>query len=204
MGMQRFLPLVVACGLLTSCSQAVTIEPDFPTPIITPLPLVVGLHFPDELTTYVYSEEVPNDTSWTFDIGAANDELFNTVFPSMFQKTVRLDSRDGAIEQYPDLDAVIEPAVEAFEFSLPRQSRTEQYAVWIRYNVRVYAPDGDLITTWPVSAYGQSDSRFSASRSMERATIKAMRDAAATIALGFGNEPRIKDALLQEDSDEES
>ena len=61
-----------------------------------------------------------------------------------------------------------------------------------------------MITNWPVSAYGQADSRlFSANEAMAEATINAMRDAVASIVTGFGKEPKIKEALLTENEDEE-
>jgi hypothetical protein len=75
--------------------------------------------------------------------------------------------------------------------------------VWIRYNLNVFAPDGTLITRMPISAYGQSDSRtFKGGSSMEQATIRAMRDAAASIIVGFGADPKIRQALLEDSSDE--
>lgn len=200
----RILALFGLVGWLAGCSQAVLVQADFPDPVVSPLPLAVGLKYPETLTGYVYTEEVPNDYAWTFDIGAANTSLFDSVFLHLFERTVRIDP--GSDSPPPaDLDAVIEPSLEAFEFSLPRQSRTDQYAVWIRYNLTVFRPGGEVIVSWPVSAYGQSDSRtFKANRSMELATIRAMRDAAATIALGFEKQPKIRDALLKETGDEES
>jgi len=108
----------------------------------------------------------------------------------------------GSGPSYAALDAVIVPGIDAFEFSLPRQSRSKQFAVWIRYNLHVYTPDGTLIMNWPISAYGQSDDRtFSTSAAMEEAVIKAMRDAAASILIGFAEEPEIREALLSEDSE---
>jgi hypothetical protein len=197
----RLCALVVA---LAACSQSVVVQADFPEPVVSPLPLVVGLKYPEALTGYVYTEEVPNDYAWTFDIGAANTSLFDSVFLNLFERTVRIDPASGSPAP-ADVDAVIEPSLEAFEFSLPRQSRTDQYAVWIRYNLTVFSPDGEVIVSWPVSAYGQSDSRaFKANRSMELATIRAMRDAAATIALGFEKQAKIRDALLKESANEES
>ena len=76
----------------------------------------------------------------------------------------------------------MQPNVEAFEFSLPRHSRSEQYAVWISYTISVYGPDGDLRTRWPVKAYGEVDARrFKGNLTMQKATVLAMRDAATIV-----------------------
>ena len=99
------------------------------------------------------------------------------------------------------LDVIIEPVIDAFEMSLPEQSTSDQYAVWIRYTLRVYGSEGELITTWKLSGYGESgEITLKPARSMEQATILAMRDAAATISIEFASQPGI-DQLLREKSD---
>jgi hypothetical protein len=91
--------------------------------------------------------------------------------------------------------------VDAFEFSLPSQAATDQYAVWIRYNLEVYGADGQLIHRWPVTAYGQSGTGgLSDEEAMERAIVLAMRDAAATIAVDFARQAKIREKLLHENS----
>ncbi len=96
-------------------------------------------------------------------------------------------------------DVIIEPSIDAFEFSLPSQSATNKYSVWIRYTVSVFRPDGELLTAWNVSAYGEAaETTPQPARSMEQATILALRDAATTITLGFAAS---RDRVLQEKSD---
>ena len=187
---------------LAGCSQSMTVQTGFPTPVLDPLPLVVGIRYPDTLTDYVHQEAPPLEAEWTIRLGAANELLFDKLFGAMFMQTVALE-QEASIAAHPELDAVIEPTLEEFEFSLPRQSQTDQYAVWLRYNVRVYTPDGELICNWPVTAYGQAGAKtMAAEKSMQRATVLAMRDAAASIAVGFINAPGIKDKLLPETADD--
>lgn len=196
------IALVLAVTMLGGCAKSVVIDSDFPEPVIEALPLAIGVHYAEDFANYRYSEDLPNDADWSFDLGDANVRLFDRIFSALFDITSVVDGPGGPGPAYAELDAVIVPAIEAFEFSLPRQSRSEQYSVWIRYNLHVYSPDGTLITTWPVSAYGQSDARtFGADSAMEEAVIKAMRDAAASIIIGFAVEPKIKEALLSDDGD---
>jgi hypothetical protein len=197
--------LLVASVLLGGCSQSVVVETDFPEPLIEPLPLQVGLHYDSALTDYSYTEELPSDATWSFTLGDVNTKLFDGAFSALFEQTVQVGDTGGTGDPYDGLNAVIEPILEAFEFSLPRQSRSEQYSVWIRYRLNVYTPDGTLITGWPISAYGQSDSRaFGKNKAMEQAAINALRDAYASIVIGFAKEPQIKAALLPESDDDDS
>lgn len=197
--------LLLSAVLLAACSQSVVVETDFPKPLVEPLPLKVGLLYDPALTDYSYTEDLPSDVTWSFTLGDVNTKLFDGAFTALFEQTVRVDDTGGTGDPYDGLNAVIEPILEAFEFSLPRQSRSEQYSVWIRYRLNVYSPDGTLITGWPISAYGQSDARtFGKSQPMEQAAINALRDAFASIVIGFAKEPKIKAAFFPESGDDES
>ena len=115
-GFLIFLLAVVV--LLGGCSQAVTVETDFPKPVIAPLPLKAGLRYDDSLTGYQYAEELPQDGSWSFSLGNANRRLFDTVFGSLFRETVAVSAIDEAGQEHPDIDVIIEPSVEAMELAL--------------------------------------------------------------------------------------
>jgi hypothetical protein len=108
--------------------------------------------------------------------------LFQQLFGFMFEEVTILSSEDDP-DQF-DFDALIEPSIDAFEFSVPNQSKTEAFAVWIRYRLKVFDSDGDLVANWPVSAYGKSEAEtFSGSQALQRAAILAMRDAAAIMIM---------------------
>jgi len=202
--MQLLLPVICTC-LLLACSKSIVVNTDFPEPLVPSLPLSVGLHYGETIKDYSYHEELPYDGDWTFELGTANAQLFDKIFTALFDQTIHVEEVGGNAAPYSELDAIIEPIVEAFEFSLPSQSQSDQYAVWIKYNLNIYTPDGKLITSWPVSAYGQSDARtFGGSKAMAKATINAMRDAAVSILTGFEKQPKIREALLTEHGDEGS
>lgn len=200
-------PILVASLLLpliSGCDQALTVPSTFPEPLVEPLPLDVALHFTDAFAGYHYREDVPGDTQWDIALGKANVALFESVSRRLFRSATRVDSRPtgSAAEAF---DAIIEPSIAAFEFSLPSQSATKQYSVWIRYTVSVFRPDGALLTAWNVNAYGESDAAaLRPARSMEQATILALRDAATTIAVGFATEARARGVVPEEASDAKS
>jgi hypothetical protein len=193
--------LTITCAaatlLLLGCSKQVVVETTFPEPIIEELPLDAGVYYPQTLRNYTYEEDLPNDLDWEFELGDANIKMMDRALGALFREVIPVDQAGGSGPPYDRLDVVIHPTVEAFEFSLPRQSRSDQYAVWIRYNLAVHAADGQLITNWPVSAYGQADSKlFRGGGAMEAAVVRAMRDAIANIVIGFPQDAEIAAALL--------
>ncbi len=184
---------------ISGCSGSVDVVETFPTPLVDQLPLHVALQYPPALADFKYKEDAAADRDWTVQLGSANVRMFDAIFNRMFAVTQRVSTVENAAQEMPGLDAIIVPAVDNFEFSVPNQSATDQFAVWIRYNVDVYGPDGQLILRWPVTAYGQcGKGGLSDEQSMERATVLALRDAAATIAVNFARQPKIREALLKE------
>jgi hypothetical protein len=172
----------------------------FPVPLVERIPVRVAVHYSPALTEFVYKEDIAAERDWTVQLGAANVRMFDAVFQGMFAVTQRVDSVQGAAAEMPEADVIIAPVVDTFEFSSPSQSATDQFAVWIRYNLDVYSPDGQLVARWPVAAYGQSGTGgMSDEKSMERATVLALRDAAATIAVNFTKQPKIRETFLKEE-----
>ena len=193
------VPMVLP--LIAGCDQALTVPNTFPEPVVEPLPLDVALVFSDEFANYRYRESVEGDAKWDIDIGKANVALFESVSRRLFRSATRVSSRPTGPEA-AGFNAIIEPSVAAFEFSLPSQSATEQYSVWIRYTVKVFRPDGELLTAWNISAYGESGTTLlRPARSMQQATILALRDAAATLTVGFVTEARAHGVLPMEKAD---
>lgn len=191
--------------LVSACSGSVVVEEAFPRPLVDKLPLRVAIHYPPNLTDFQFSEKTAGDRDWTIRLGTANVRMFDAVLTALFEVTQRVSSIDSALVEMPNLDALISPDVDAFEVSLPSQSATDQYAVWIRYNLDVYSGDGRLLVRWPVSAYGQSGTRGLTDReSMQRAIVFALRDAEAAIAVGFASQPQIRARLLEKAADDGS
>ena len=176
-----FLATVLA--IMSGCSTQVTLkDPTIPDPLIDKLPLSVAARFPEAFEHYVHEEQVIGKKKWTIDLGRSNSMLFEKLFGSMFTEfTVippNVEPRDL------NIDALIEPSIDAFEFSVPNQSQTDAFAVWIRYRIKIFDGDGNQIANWPISAYGKSLSKgISNDDALRRAAVLAMRDAAALVIL---------------------
>lgn len=170
-------------GLLSGCSSTVTMQmPTIPAPLIDKIPASVGLRMPAEFNDFVHDEEIIGREQWTINLGNSNAALFTQLFGFMFEKVTVLSNTDDPTAL--SLDALIEPSIDAFEFSVPNQSKTESFAVWIRYRIKVFDRTGLEVADWPVSAYGKSQTAsISGSEALERAAVLAMRDAAALMIM---------------------
>ncbi|MEM9208534.1 MAG: hypothetical protein AAGA61_04775 [Pseudomonadota bacterium] len=157
-------------------------ETAIPDPLIAALPLSVGAKYPDVFDNFVHEEQVIGKDKWQIDLGRANRMLFDKLFSSMFTE-YQVIGADESPDDY-GFDAFIEPSIDAFEFSVPEQSQTDSFAVWIRYRIRVFDNTGTQIANWPISAYGKSmTTTFGGDQALSRAALLAMRDAAALIIM---------------------
>lgn len=174
---------MLVLGLLSGCGSTVTLEtPTIPTPLIEKISASVGLRMPPEFDNYVHDEDIIGREHWTINLGNSNAALFTQLFRHMFDSVTILSSSDDP-SKLP-IDVLIEPSIDAFEFSVPNQSKTESFAVWIRYRIKVYDHLGAEVANWPVSAYGKSQTAsVSGSQALQRAAILAMRDAAALMIM---------------------
>lgn len=157
-------------------------DPRIPEPLIAKLPMSVAVRYPDTFDNFVHEERVIGKEKWKIDLGRSNRLLFTKLFSSMFEDVTEI--RDGVDPATLKIDAVIEPGIDAFEFSVPEQSQTDAFAVWIRYRIRIFDDAGHQVANWPISAYGKSQSStFGSDDALRRAAVLAMRDAAALVIL---------------------
>lgn len=173
----------LAIFLLAGCASTVSVEmPTIPEPRIDKLPVKVAVRIPAEFQEFVHSEEVLGRSAWTIHLGSSNAAFFTQLFGYMFDSVVILGPDDDPRDY--QFDALIEPSIEGFEFSVPSQSQTNAFAVWIRYRIAVFDSIGNQASSWTVSAYGKSQKEgLGGSDSLRRAAILAMRDAAALIIM---------------------
>ena len=187
----RFLA-VAAVACLAGCGGSqVIVESIFPKPLVEALPVSMGVIIPDELYNFIYTEDIPDQSLWTIALGDANVAMLAPLFEGMFQQTRDIDSLALAAND-SSLDGVIEPKLEKFEFDVPQGERDKFVEVWLQYAITVYDPSGATIIEWPVSGYGKSELARDAEDAVQRAAVVAMREAGATIATKFSEQPQIK------------
>jgi hypothetical protein len=182
---------IVFALLITGCASNVTVDtPSIPEPHIDKLPLDVALRIPAEFHNFVHEENVLGRETWIISLGSANATFFEQLFGYMFENVIVLGPDDDALEY--TFDALIEPKIEGFEFSVPNQSKTDAFSVWIRYRMQIFDSAGNSAASWTVSAYGKSQKEgLGGSKSLQRAAVLAMRDAAALILLQMNKATKI-------------
>ena len=182
---------LICSGLLAGCGGNVKLAaPTIPEPLLEQINMSVGVRMPEDFEHFVHEEEIYGQQSWSIDLGRSNAALFEQLFAFLFATVVILGPEDDPILM--PIDALIEPSIDAFEFSTPEQSNTEAFAVWIRYRLKVYDTEGKLVSNWPVAAYGKSQTTtLGDSDALRNAAILAMRDAAALMIMKFDNVTRI-------------
>lgn len=183
---------VASLATLAGCASEVIVESRFPSPLIEPLPVNMGVIIPEELYNYIYTEDVPDQSLWTIALGDANVAMLQPLFDRMFRET---RSVDGLPVADGTLDGVIQPSLEKFEFDVPLGERDKFVEVWMQYQITLFEPDGQTVYRWPVSGYGKSELGRDREAAVQRAAIVAMREVGATISTKFAQQPQVKDWL---------
>lgn len=189
----RFLTLAsLAVLILAGCGSTVTMEaPTIPEPRVAKIPVDVAVRIPPEFENFVHVEDVLGKETWTINLGRSNAAFFTQLFEYMFDSLVVLGPDDDPRDY--QFDALIEPKIEGFEFSVPNQSQSDAFAVWIRYRMAIFDSLGNRASSWTVSAYGKSQKEgLGGSDSLRRAAVLAMRDAAALIIMQMDKATKIR------------
>ena len=185
------LAALIGCG-----ANTVIIEGSYPTPTVTKLPLKVAVYYDQSLRDFTYTEySETGREEYNIQSGLSHIELFNAILPGMFDEVVQVNSLDEV--QGMDVDAVFEPLIEEFQLALPQKTRLDVYEVWIKYNLRLTAPDGEYIADWVETSYGKTtqESFRSNEASINAAAVIALRDLASSFTLKFANVPEVRDWL---------
>ncbi len=185
---RKVLLLTLAASLVAGCGSSVRLDPPtIPVPLIDKIPMSVAVRIPNQFENFVHEEQVLGREEWSIDLGRSNAKFFTQLFGYMFDQVTIITEADEIPSS--GIDALIEPTIDAFEFSVPNQTKTDSFSVWIRYRIKVYDSEGELIANWPVSAYGKSlTTAMGGSDALQRAAVLALRDAAALLIIKFDDQ----------------
>ena len=194
---RRILTLLLLVPL-AACTNSLKVSGDFPPPLINPVPLSLGVVYPSDFKSYTYTEKSKDRSKWIIETGQAQQQLFNTVLPGLFQQVNEVDSLPTP-EKPAVTDLVLVPIVKELQYSVPRETRFKIYEVWVKYNLSLYDAQGQLVADWIVTAYGKTPTAFmkSGEEAMNAAMVVALRDLGANLSLGTLRVPEIK-AWLQD------
>lgn len=178
---------------MVGCASSLEVDmPTIPKPRMEKIPVDVAVRLPENFQGFTHTESVLGKSDFTIHLGNSNANFFTQLFDYMFESVVVLGPDDDPRDF--QFDALIEPSIEGFEFSVPNQTQTDAYSVWIRYRMNVFDSVGNRASSWSVSAYGKSQKEgITGTDSLRRAAVLAMRDAAALIVMQMDKVSKIRD-----------
>jgi hypothetical protein len=186
--------IVSGCG--TTRFEA---QPVFPAPLITRIPVVVGVYIPEEFSTRVHTEK-RDGVDYSITLGKAQAAGFQRLLDAMFNRVVPLPSVSAGSAD-PEIRAVLEPVLEEFAFITPRDAGTPLFAVSLKYRVNAYTPSGQLADSWTFTGYAAQPSGGlpgQGEEALRRATGLAMRDAGAKLVTEFREQAIVRGLLPAE------
>jgi hypothetical protein len=190
------LALLAGCGTTQFETQSV-----IPPPLVTRIPVVVGVRVPPEFRTAVHREK-RDGAEYEIAIGKAQADGFDRLLQAMFERVVAVPAIEAGAVTDPDVRGVFEPVLEDFSFVTPRDTGTSLYAVSLKYRINAYTPAGTAVDSWTFTGYGaQAGSSMPGQGkvALQQAASLAMRDAGAKIAVEF-REQAIVRGLIDQDA----
>ena len=196
--MRKLIPLsvIAVLGLTAGCGTSVSVKGTLPTPLVTKIPIQVGVHYTDEFKEFLHEERVQERGTYRIDIGQQNYNFFQRLFQAMFVEVREVSAPPLSAEEGKGLAGVIVPKIEKYGFLSPHISGLKFYSASIHYHMAIYDLEGVPLAEWDVVGYGKSPtSSFGQGEALGEATMLAIRDGGARIALESVDQPGVSDWL---------
>ena len=139
---------------------------------------------------YTHDETLPRGGDWSIALGPMNDAFFRELLDSMFvsvaQTRVETDGLVGAGEQglLADVDGQIRIDLVEYGFLTPQISGLNFFSASTKFRIQLGGTDGQTLGVWQVVGYGKAEAgTFQAADAVNSATVLAIRDAGARIAI---------------------
>jgi hypothetical protein len=172
--------------MLGGCAAvAVRPEGDLPKPLIVPTPAKVGVVVTPEAANFVHKESRAS-VNYEAQLGPSHRHMIEEIFRAEFTEAKMFETVDAARLE-PGLMAIFEPRIEQFSFASAKETGGVYCAVTIRYQIFIYAPNGEMVDTLTLTGYGSGPAPKIGNGEEELgiAAYAAMRDAAAKFLTQF-------------------
>lgn len=184
-----------------STSTHVSLNGEFPTPLVSPLDLNVKMNITSEFYEYAYKEEEKDRRKLFIDLGKTQTLLLETVFTKLFQQYTSGKNASNEIldQSNNDIDLFITPELQELQYSTPRENNSKIFEIWLNYQLDIRNNQNQLIQQWPISAYGKSPSALvdSAEEGFHQAAMMALRDLGVSLSLHLPRQPQIRELLKE-------
>ena len=188
------------CALLSSCTHTLTVTGRIPTPLIEPLPVSIGFIRPVEFSTHIHRDKLPRGGGdWTIELGALQNAFFETLFDALFQgvrpmKTPGCGAGDeglGVGARCPD--GFVRLSLLEYAFLPPELSGLQFFSASTKYQLELMDAGGRVLDSWVVVGYGKNEGGgFQSTDALNAATVEAIRDAGARMALEWPKQGNVR------------
>jgi len=180
------LAFATSLVVMGGCAKvSVRPEGDLPKPLVVATPAKVGVVVTPEAGNYTHKESRAS-VDYEAELGPSHKHLVEEIFKAEFTDAKVFDSVDAARLE-PGLMAIFEPRIEQFSFASAKETGGVYCAVTIRYQIFIYAPNGEMVDTLTLTGYGSGPAPKIGNGEEELgiAAYAAMRDAAAKFLTQF-------------------
>ena len=198
----RLALAAIVLALLSACGPTqVDVKGNFPAPLMEPLPLSIGIWYPEEFANHEFSEEAKSreESGWIVKTGEAQVQMWDALFDGMFYQLVHMKGEPGPGQMNQVVDAVLVPHVEELQYAIPAHTSVKVYEIWMRYRFQMMTTGGEQIAEWTMTSYGKTPTAFMQSDqgAVNLAAVMALRDAGANFATNFTRVPEVQDWLQE-------
>jgi len=188
------------CALLSSCTHTLTVTGRIPTPLIEPLPVSIGFIRPDEFSTHIHREKLPRGGGdWTIELGALQNAFFETLFDALFQGVQPMETPGcGAGDEGLGVgarcpDGFVRLSLLEYAFLPPELSGLQFFSASTKYQLELMDAGGRVLDSWVVVGYGKNEGGgFQSTDALNAATVEAIRDAGARMALEWPKQGNVR------------
>ena len=157
----------------------------------------MGVYYSDEFRRFKHEEVFRDSGGWHIDLGKQNLRFFQRLTKSLFTEVQEVHQPPLTTEEMRNLDGVFIPSIEKYGFLTPSISGLKFYSASIEYRVAMYDKVGAKVGDWNIVGYGKSEGGlFSSDEAINEATVLAIRDGGARIAIELIDQPAVQ-AWLQ-------
>jgi hypothetical protein len=175
------------------CTTSVTVEGTIPTPLVAKIPVNVGIYYSDNFKQFRHEENIRQEGNWKVDMGAHNLLFFQNLMSALFVNVRELNQPPLAEENVAGLDGILVPEIVKYGFLTPNISGLKFYSAAIHYRMTLYSIENEKVGEWTIVGYGKSESTlFGTTESLGEATVLAIRDGGARIAMEMDSQPVVQ------------
>ncbi len=180
--------LLLQLIFLGACSKAFVVVSEVPRPLVNASAISAQVNYSENFKTYEFIEKDEKRALEKVGFGAAQVDLFDRIFGSLFN-LVKGEDQQAQLK--------IEPRVLDFQYAMPSETKSTQFEIWLKYRLIITDAQDQEVADWVVKGYGKTPTTLLGShlKSFNTAANIALRDVGAQLAIGFRNQPSIKDYL---------